>query len=89
MDKHDKQQQKLLEQDDRKQEMHHFTNVHEHGFDEFVIVYVLKAERPNKSQYALGVYSKGEAKEMLEHANRHTYRTGERVWDMETSIQLV
>ena len=79
---------KILEQDLSKQEMHHFTNVHEYGFDEFIIAYVLKAKRSNGSQYALGVYSKGECAEMLEHAKRHTERTGERVWDMETSIQI-
>jgi len=71
-----------------REEMHHFTNVHEHGFDEFIIAYVLKAKRSNGSQYALGVYSKGESEQMNRHGEVHTIQTGERTWNMETSIQI-
>ena len=71
-----------------KEELHHFTNVHEHGFDEFIIAYVLKAKRSNGSQYALGVYSKGESEQMNRHGEVHTIQTGERTWNMETSIQI-
>ena len=48
-----------LEADNKKEEIHHFTKVDEMGFDEYIIAYVLKAEYPNKSQYAIGLYSRG------------------------------
>lgn len=79
---------KTIINDDNKQDIHHFTNVDDMGFNEFITVYVLKAEYPNKSQYAIGVYSRGEQKEMNAHAQRHTEKTGHRVWDMETSILI-
>jgi hypothetical protein len=39
-------------------------------------------------QYALGVYSRGELKQMRAHAKRHTARTGEITGEMETFIAL-
>ena len=77
-----------LEADNKKEEIHHFTKVDEMGFDEYIIAYVLKAEYPNKSQYAIGLYSRGEGKEMRAHGKRHTEKTGHRVWEMETSLQI-
>ena len=68
-----------------------------------VVVYLLKAhmdsigiydyansiERENTSnQYALGVYSSGEYKEMREHAKKHTRLTGEYVSELETFLTL-
>jgi len=38
--------------------------------------------------YAIGVYSRGESKEMNAHAKRHTKRTGEYVVQLETFIVL-
>ena len=88
MDKHDKAQQKILEADERKQDIHHFNVTDESGFDNYIVAYVLKAEYPNGSQYAIGVYSKGDYKDMNAHAKRHTERTGHRCWDMECTIQI-
>ena len=84
----DKNKDKNLENDNLKAEIHHFTKVDEMGFDEFIVAYVLKAEYPNGSQYAIGVYSKGDYKKMNAQAKRHTERTGHRTWDMETTIKI-
>jgi len=72
----------------KREELHHFSKVDEMGFEEFIVCYVLKAERSNNSQYALGVYSKGESKQMQRHGRVHTIQTGERTWSMETSIKI-
>jgi len=72
----------------QKEELHHFSKVDEMGFNEFIVFYVLKAERSNNSQYALGVYSKGESKQMERHGKAHTIQTGERTWNMETCIKI-
>ena len=71
-----------------REELHHFTKVEPQGFDEYIVCYVLKAERNNGSVYALGVYSKGESKQMDRHGEVHTIQTGERTWNMETSLQI-
>ena len=71
-----------------REELHHFTKVKPCGFDEYIVCYVLKAERTNGSVYALGVYSKGESEQMNRHGEVHTIQTGERTWNMETSLWI-
>tara|TARA_R100000541_G_scaffold59099_1_gene71834 strand:- start:1861 stop:2142 length:282 start_codon:yes stop_codon:yes gene_type:complete len=51
--------------------------------------YANSIERENTSnQYALGVYSSGEYKQMREHAKKHTRLTGEYVSELETFLEL-
>tara|TARA_R100001377_G_scaffold18297_2_gene9422 strand:+ start:88 stop:366 length:279 start_codon:yes stop_codon:yes gene_type:complete len=84
----------------KKQELHHFDSIKE---GKSVVVYVLKAhknsigiydfansiERENTTnQYAIGIYSRGELKEMTAHSKRHTNLTGEYVTEMETCLAL-
>jgi len=83
----------------KREDLSHFDGVKGKG----VVVYLLKAhkdstntdeyansiERDNTSkQYALGVYSRAEYKEMNEHAKKHTKLTGEYVSQLETFITL-
>ena len=83
----------------KKEDLHHYEGVS----GKAVVVYLLKAhknsigiydfanslEREDTSkQYALGVYSKSENKEMREHAKKHTRITGEFVSEIETFITL-
>jgi len=83
----------------KKEDLHHYESVSGTG----IVVYLLKAhknsigiydfanssEREDTSkQYALGVYSKSEYKEMREHAKKHTRLTGEYVSELETFITL-
>jgi len=83
----------------KKEGLSHFNGVDGRG----VVVYVLKAhknsigiddfansiEREDTSeQYALGVYSKDEYQEMMEHAKKHIKLTGEYVSQLETCITL-
>ena len=102
MDKHDKQQAKILEADERKQELHHYDG--RGGLA--CVVYLLKAYVGSDSaeweaeyiangfepyelpQIALGVYSRGESAQAEAHGKRHTDRTGERYVIMETYIIL-
>ena len=82
-----------------KEDLHHYEGVG----GKAVVVYLLKAhknsigiydfansiEREDTSnQYALGVYSRSEYKEMREHAKKHTRLTGEFVSEMETFLTL-
>jgi len=48
---------------------------------------VLK-EKNTTNQYAIGIYSRGEIKEMNAHSKRHTNLTGEYVSEMETCLAL-
>ena len=82
-----------------KEDLHHYEGVG----GKAVVVYLLKAhkgstntsefansiEREDTSkQYALGVYSSSEYKEMKAHAKKHTRLTGEYVTQMEADITL-
>lgn len=83
----------------KREDLSHFNGVDGRS----VVVYVLKAhknsigiddfansiEREDTSeQYALGVYSRAEHKEMNEHAIKHMRLTGEYVSQLETFIKL-
>jgi len=78
------------QKDTKKQELYHYDGA---GctipVGRCVCVYLLKATtRSTGEEYALGVYSKGEGKQMRAHAKRHTARTGEITSEMETFIAL-
>jgi len=79
-----------MSEDTKKQELYHYDGA---GctipVGRCVCVYLLKATtRSTGEEYALGVYSKGEGKQMRAHAKRHTARTGEITSEMETFIAL-
>jgi len=80
----------ITPKDTKKQELYHYDGV---GCTvpagRCVCVYLLKSTtRSTGEEYALGVYSKGEGKQMRAHAKRHTARTGELTSEMETFIPL-
>ena len=83
----------------KKEDLYHYEGVG----GKAVVVYLLKAHKDSSNtndyansleredtskQYALGVYSGSEYKEMRQHAKNHARLTGEFVTEMETFLTL-
>ena len=92
----------LLEADERKGDMYHYDGRDGNACVVYLLKAYVGSDKPNweaeyiakgfepyeLEQYALGVYSSGEHRQMKAHAHRHTIRTGEQTGVMETYLTL-